>query len=83
MESWNTKMYHLNSGTRSLPLDGVNGPPLSPSLAVHDACQIIGQDRECYFGRVLVRKCVAHAALMVPNGCSTVSRRCEWVGIKA
>ena len=47
---------------------------------VHGPCQVIGQDREShiggYFWKRLVRKCVAPMrAFIVPNGCSTVSRR--------
>jgi hypothetical protein len=42
---------------------------------VHDPCQIIGQDRESHLGGYFW-KCVAPMrAFIVPNGCSTVSRR--------
>ena len=47
---------------------------------VHDPCQIIGEDRESHFGGYFWKRfgeevCRPMRAFIVPNGCSTVSRR--------
>src|ERR1700749_733494 len=84
--SWPCK----NSPEGEMPIDilGAAGPGhdrsdqrLDPD-DVQNAGQIIGEDREGHLGGYLwerlVRKCVAPMrAFIVPNGCSTVSRRCR------
>ena len=81
--SWSGKNTFLGRAVRSQ--DGLvsdhdrSHQRLGPN-DVHGSCQVIGQDREShlggYFWSVLARKCVAPMrAFMVPNGCSTVSRR--------
>ena len=47
---------------------------------VHDSCQIIGQDRESHLGGYFWKRfgeevCRPMRAFIVPNGCSTLSRR--------
>jgi hypothetical protein len=47
---------------------------------VHDPCRIVGEHAERHLGgdfwQRLIKKCVAPTrAFIVPNGCSTVSRR--------